>query len=127
MEAEESIPEDQDMIKPQRSVENPTQKRRPTWAQEAIKDAERYGAHDGSSRKVKKPKLYPGYVELLCDIIDGDPTNYEEVAGKKEWKDAMVKEYQSIVKNDVWDVVPVAAVKFTCSSESNSPGGWLRP
>ena len=24
----------------------------------------------------------------------------------EEWKDAMIKEYQSIMKNDVWDVVP---------------------
>jgi hypothetical protein len=32
-------------------------------------------------------------VALLCDIIDADPTNYEEVAGKKESKDAIVKEY----------------------------------
>ena len=31
---------------------------------------------------------------------------YKEVAEKKEWKDAMIYEYQSIMKNDVWDVVP---------------------
>jgi len=39
-------------------------------------------------------------------MIDADPTNYEEAAEKKVWKDAMIKEYQSIMKNDVWDVVP---------------------
>jgi hypothetical protein len=87
-------------------VENPTQKRRPTWSQEAIKDAEKYGAQDGSSRKVKKPKPYLDYVVLLCHIIDVEPTSYEDVAGKKEWKDVMVEEYQSIMNNDVWDVVP---------------------
>ena len=25
---------------------------------------------------------------------------------RKEWKDDMIKEYKSIMKNDVWDVVP---------------------
>ena len=25
---------------------------------------------------------------------------------RKEWKDAMIKEYQSIMMNDVWDIVP---------------------
>jgi hypothetical protein len=25
---------------------------------------------------------------------------------RKEWKDAMVEEYHSILKNDIWDVVP---------------------
>ena len=28
------------------------------------------------------------------------------MAEKKEWKDAMIKEYQSIMKNDVQDVIP---------------------
>jgi hypothetical protein len=45
-------------------------------------------------------------VALLCDIIDVEPTCYEEFAEKKVWKDAMIEEYQSIIKNDVWDVVP---------------------
>jgi hypothetical protein len=44
-------------------------------------------------------------VALPSDIIDAKPTCYEEAAEKKEWKDTMIEEYQSIVKNDVWDVV----------------------
>ena len=43
---------------------------------------------------------------LLCDIIDKEPSTYEEATERKEWKDAMIKEYQSIMKNDVYDVVP---------------------
>ena len=27
------------------------------------------------------------------------------MAERKEWKDAMIEEYQSIMKNDVWDIV----------------------
>ena len=42
----------------------------------------------------------------MCDFIDKEPSNYEEATEKKEWKDAMIEEYQSIMKNDVWDVVP---------------------
>ena len=41
---------------------------------------------------------------LLCDIIDANPSSYEEATEKKEWKDAMTEEYQLIMKNDVWDV-----------------------
>ena len=41
---------------------------------------------------------------LLCGIIDREPSTYEEVAENKEWKDAMIKEYQSIMKNDVWEI-----------------------
>ena len=54
--------------------------------------------------KIKKP--YNNYVALLCDIIDKEPSNYEEVVEKKEWKDAMTEEYQLTMKNDVCDVVP---------------------
>ena len=43
---------------------------------------------------------------LLCDIIDVDPSSYEEVVENKEWKDAMIEEYQMIMKNNVWDIVP---------------------
>ena len=54
----------------------------------------------------KRTLSYSGYVALLCNIIDKEPSNYEEAVEKKEWKDAMIEEYQSIMKNDVWDVVP---------------------
>ena len=42
---------------------------------------------------------------MLCDIIDKEPSNYE-AAERKEWKEAMIEEYQSIIKNDAWDIVP---------------------
>ena len=43
---------------------------------------------------------------LLSDIIDVEPSSFEEAVEKQVWKDAMQEEYQSIMKNDVWDVVP---------------------
>ena len=57
-------------------------------------------------RERKRTRYYSNYVSLLCDIIDKEPSNYEEAVEEKEWKDVMIEEYQSIMKNDVWDVVP---------------------
>ena len=54
---------------------------------------------------------------LQCDIIDKEPSNYEEVAEKKEWKDAMIEEYQSIMKNDVWEIVSRPKKKFVVTSK----------
>ena len=71
------------------------------WAHEAIQDVERYGAPDGASRESKRLRPYSSYVALLCDIIDEEPSNYEEAVEKKEWKGVMIEEYQSIMKNDV--------------------------
>jgi hypothetical protein len=54
---------------------------------------------------------------LFYDIIDAEPTSYEEVVKKKEWNDAMGEEYQSIIKNDVLDVVPRPKEKTIVSSK----------
>jgi hypothetical protein len=109
------------MEKPQRptnsSREMNTKKRRLALAREIIQDAEKYGAPDGSFKESKRPRPYSSYVALLRDIIDADPTCYEEVAKKKEWKDAMIEEYHSIIKNDVWDVVLRPKEKTVVSSK----------
>ena len=36
----------------------------------------------------------------------------------KDWKDAMIEEYQSIMKNDVWDFVPRPEGKSVVTSKS---------
>ena len=54
---------------------------------------------------------------MLYDIIEKEPSNYEEAAERKEWKDAMIEEYQSIMKNDVWDVVPRPEWKSVVTSK----------
>ena len=41
----------------------------------------------------------------MRNIIDSKPSTFEEATEKKEWKDAMMEEYHSIMKNDVWEVV----------------------
>ena len=43
---------------------------------------------------------------LLSDIIDVEPSSFEEAVGKQVWKDAMHVEYRAIMENDVRDVVP---------------------
>ena len=69
------------MLEPQ---EHPTmdisRKRKPAWVREFIQQEERYGALEGSSRISRRSKPYSNYVALMCDLIDQQPTNYEEVA-----------------------------------------------
>ena len=54
---------------------------------------------------------------LLSDIIDAKPSSFEEAVEKKVWKDVMHEEYQSIMKNDVWDVVPRPKRKSVVTSK----------
>ena len=99
MEIGEVIPEDHedhDMTEPQEPVETflekDSHKRKPTWPWELIQEAERYGSPEGIHRERKRGNPYNRYVALLCDIIDKEPSTYEEVAENKEWKDAMIEE-----------------------------------
>jgi hypothetical protein len=41
----------------------------------------------------------------MSQIIDSEPSCHGEVTGEQVWQDAMKKEYQSILKNDMWDIV----------------------
>jgi len=53
----------------------------------------------------------------LCDIMDVEPSSYEEAVENQVWKDAMTEEYQSIMQNDVWDMVPRPKEKSVVSSK----------
>jgi hypothetical protein len=55
---------------------------------------------------VKRPNPFSSYMALMCNLLDEEPTCFEEAIQKKEWVDAMTEEYQSIIKNDVWEIVP---------------------
>jgi hypothetical protein len=68
-------------------------------------------------RHIKKPKPFSSYMALMCDLIEKEPTCFEESIQKKEWADAMTEEYQSIIKNDVWEIVPRPKNKDVVSSK----------
>ena len=53
----------------------------------------------------------------MSHIIDYEPSSYEEVTNQQVGRDAMMEEYQSIMKNDVWDVVPRPEGKFAVTSK----------
>ena len=43
---------------------------------------------------------------LMKELINSKFSNFEEVAQHDGWQEAMVEEYDSIMKNQVWEVVP---------------------
>jgi hypothetical protein len=92
-------------------------KRKPAWAKELIQDAEKYGATEGTMRQSKKAKPFSSYMALMSDLVEKEPTCFEEAVQKEEWMDPMTKEYQSIMKNDVWEVVPRPKKKDVVSSK----------
>ena len=59
-------------------------KRKPSWVHEIIQGAERYGASKETLEGRKRTRSCSSYVALLCDIIDKEPSNYEEAVERKE-------------------------------------------
>jgi hypothetical protein len=114
---DEEILEDHDVVEfqepPQMTISH---KRKPAWARELIQDGEKYGVPEGTTRHVKRPKPFSSYMALMCDLLEKEPTCFEEAIQKKEWADAMTEEYQSIIKNDVWEIVPRPNSKDVVSS-----------
>ena len=81
---EEAQEEDREFEEPQRPIDPPLEKnphkRKPTWVRELIQGAERYGAPKENQRERKRTRSCSGYVALLCDFIDKEPSSYEEAA-----------------------------------------------
>jgi hypothetical protein len=76
---DEEIIEDHDIVEfqepPQMTIFH---KRNPAWARELIQYGEKYGVPEGTARQVKKPKPFSSYMALMCDLLEKDPTCFEE-------------------------------------------------
>jgi hypothetical protein len=91
-------------------------KRKPAWAREIIQYGEKYGVPEGATRHLKRPKPFSSYIALMCNLLEKEPAYFEEAIQKKEWANAMTEEYQSIIKNNVWEIVPRPNSKDVVSS-----------
>jgi hypothetical protein len=82
-----------------------------------LQEAKGHAAPKGSFRESKRPHKFSNYVALMTSIIDLEPSTFEEDAKKQEWKNGMMEEYQSIVKNDVWEEVSRLEGKLVVTSK----------
>lgn len=57
-------------------------------------------------QQTRSPERYIGYMSLMAKLIGTKPSCFEEAIEKPIWVDLIVEEYESIVKNNVWEVVP---------------------
>jgi hypothetical protein len=53
----------------------------------------------------------------MTKLLDEEPTTFEDAVQKGQWKEAMTKEHQSIMKNDVWEIVPRPKEKSVVTSK----------
>ena len=53
----------------------------------------------------------------VTSLRDTIPDTYEEASAHQVWRDAMMDEYNSIMKNGVWEVVPRPEGKSVVTSK----------
>jgi len=94
-----------------------TSRKRPLWLKDTLEDAERHIARRGTFRESKTLNRYQGYLVAMNTIVQFEPWTFEEAVKHQVWKDVMNEEYESIMKNDVWDVVPRPKDKFEVTSK----------
>jgi hypothetical protein len=86
---------------PIESVTVPKTRKRSAWLEATLQEAERLKAPSGTFEESKNPKRFSNYATCMTKLINEEPTKFEEAAQKKQWKEAMTKEHQSIMKNDI--------------------------
>jgi len=77
---------------------------------------ENVGQPSSQCRQRRSPERYTGYMALFGECVDSEPSSFEEAVQQPVWVDAMVEEYDSIMWNCVWDVVPRPQDKSVVSS-----------
>jgi hypothetical protein len=74
----------------------------------------------GNSRKdvreSKPPEKVCNYIAMVRNIKEYEPYTFEEAAVRGVWRDSMMEEYSSIMKNDVLEIVPRHEGKSVVSS-----------
>jgi hypothetical protein len=56
---------------------------------------------------IRKPKIYTdGTVRYGLFTSSGEPRNHQEALGDSRWKSAMDLEYDALIKNQTWHLVP---------------------
>ncbi len=82
-------------------------RKRLTEAERLAQDAEKVvGPPTAQRRQRQSPDRYTGYMALMGKCVVTEPSFFKEVVEDPAWVDAMVEEYDSIVRNSAWEIVP---------------------
>jgi hypothetical protein len=74
-------------------------RKRLAWARQTLQEADGHATPRGTFRESKRLQRFSSYIASMSHIIDSETSNYEEASSQPVWKDAMIEEYQSIMKN----------------------------
>ena len=76
----------------------------PKWFRSIVQGSRQVTLPQSSMRRIKSPDRL-NYMALMTKLINFVPSSFEKAAKHDVWQEAMVEEYDSIMKNQVWEVV----------------------
>ena len=89
------------------AVPNIRGRKRTTKAERLNLDAvQNVGVPTSQRRQRQSPDRFTGYMALMSKCIMTEPSSFEEAMEDLAWVDAMVEEYDSIVRNSAWEIIP---------------------
>ena len=92
--------------------------RKPSCLREFVKEAKE--SIEPPKREVRERKaleIFFSYMAEVTSLRESEPTTYEEASLHQGWRDATIEEYNSIMKNGVWEVVPRPEGKSVVTSK----------
>jgi hypothetical protein len=99
-------------------MDTTSERRKPKWLQDILRDAQvSVGNLKHAVRESKPPERFCSYIAMVSSIQESEPSTFEEANSRQVWRDAMMEEYNSIMKNDVWEVVPRPEGKSVVTSK----------
>jgi hypothetical protein len=114
-------------------VVEPEQK--PKWAQTTLQDAGDLVGDLADTRRTRsdfeKPPVALTATEPLPSkhlflVQSSDPQSYGEAAGNPFWESAMQEEYNSLLENQTWDLVPLweETCQMQMGLQNQERNGW---
>ena len=79
--------------------EHSSGKKKPKWLRDTSKEAKEFGTPKELVRATQMPDSLG--MALVASLRDSEPSTFKEASQHHVWRDAMMDEYHSIIKNDV--------------------------
>ena len=76
-----------------------------------------WGHPEREVRESKEPERFSSYMAQVTSLHESEPITYEEYFVHQVWRDAMTEDYNSIMNDGVWEVVPRLEGKLVVTSK----------
>jgi hypothetical protein len=92
-------------------MDNSSSHSSPSGEDRSSQSGEQHNQLRRSSRQIQLPERYKDYALMssISNVIE--PMNFDEANEHDEWQNAMEEEYESIMKNNTWELTELLNIR----------------